>query len=186
MTNPMTTAGDIIVGGPSGTPTRFAIGAALRVLGVNSAGTAHDYKAISAGSGMSISQSDGSITIGIASSYINAGTYSPTVTLVTNAASATVNFGSYSVINNIVTGSLDVEIDPTAAGAVEVGLALPIASTFVSESGVRGVGNTITVAGENAQVKADSGNSRMKIVFTATDTGSRNYSITYQYQVTPP
>ena len=49
MTNPMTTAGDIIVGGASGTPNRLAIGTALQVLRVNSGGTGLEYATGGAG-----------------------------------------------------------------------------------------------------------------------------------------
>lgn len=43
MANPMTTAGDIIVGVSDGAPTRLGIGTANYSLGVNSAGTALEY-----------------------------------------------------------------------------------------------------------------------------------------------
>lgn len=43
MTNPMTTAGDIIYGGASGTPTRLGIGTAGQVLKVNSGATAVEW-----------------------------------------------------------------------------------------------------------------------------------------------
>ena len=43
MTNPMTTAGDIVTGGASGTPTRLGIGAALQHLRVNAGATALEY-----------------------------------------------------------------------------------------------------------------------------------------------
>lgn len=43
LTNPMTTAGDIIVGGTSGVPARLAMGAASKVLAVNSGGTALEW-----------------------------------------------------------------------------------------------------------------------------------------------
>lgn len=49
LTNPMTTAGDIIVGGIAGAPARLGIGAANTVLGVNNAGTAQEYKAFATG-----------------------------------------------------------------------------------------------------------------------------------------
>lgn len=45
--NPMTTAGDIIIGGSSGTPARLAMGSALQGLRVNTAGTALEYATIS-------------------------------------------------------------------------------------------------------------------------------------------
>lgn len=51
MTNPMTTAADIIVGGASGTPARLGKGTALQVLRVNAAGTALEYADPSGGGG---------------------------------------------------------------------------------------------------------------------------------------
>jgi hypothetical protein len=43
MLNPMTTAGDSIVGGASGVPARLALGSALQLRRVNAAGTAQEY-----------------------------------------------------------------------------------------------------------------------------------------------
>ena len=60
--NPMTFAGDLIVGGASGAPTRLAIGVTDQVLGVNAAGSAHEYKSLTAGTGMSISNTSGTVT----------------------------------------------------------------------------------------------------------------------------
>ena len=45
MANPMTTAGDIVIGSIGGTPARLGLGSALQVLRVNSAGTALEYAA---------------------------------------------------------------------------------------------------------------------------------------------
>lgn len=61
--NPMTFAGDLIVGGASGAPTRLALGTANQVLGVNSDATAHEYKSLTAGDGISITSSTGAITL---------------------------------------------------------------------------------------------------------------------------
>lgn len=49
LTNPMTAAGDIIVGSTGGTPARLGMGSALQVLRVNSAGTALEYAAAASG-----------------------------------------------------------------------------------------------------------------------------------------
>ena len=65
MTNPMTTAGDLIVGLASGTPSRLAIGSANQVLGINSAGTAHEYKTVSVSGGLSITHASNSITLSL-------------------------------------------------------------------------------------------------------------------------
>lgn len=50
-TNPMTTQGDIIYGGASGSPTRFPIGVAGRVLTVNAGATAPEWAAAAGGGG---------------------------------------------------------------------------------------------------------------------------------------
>lgn len=51
MTNPMTTQGDLIVGGASGTPGRLAKGTASQVLTMNSEATAPEWKDASGGGG---------------------------------------------------------------------------------------------------------------------------------------
>ena len=73
--NPMTTAGDIIVGGASGAATRMGLGTSNYVLGVNSAGTGLEYSdgsnipaisskqdTLTAGTGISISSNTISAT----------------------------------------------------------------------------------------------------------------------------
>lgn len=54
MSNPMTTAGDIIVGGTLGAPARLALGTALQQLRVNAAGTALEYFTPAGGSGTTV------------------------------------------------------------------------------------------------------------------------------------
>lgn len=51
MANPMTSAGDLIVGASGGAPSRLGMGSALQVLRVNSAGTGLEYAAPSGGGG---------------------------------------------------------------------------------------------------------------------------------------
>jgi hypothetical protein len=55
ITNPMTTAADLIVGGASGVPARLAKGAALQVLRVNAGATALEYADPASGGGTSLS-----------------------------------------------------------------------------------------------------------------------------------
>jgi len=57
MANPMTTAGDIIVGTSGGAPGRLGMGASLQVLRVNSAGTALEYATPAAGGLTNLSES---------------------------------------------------------------------------------------------------------------------------------
>jgi len=52
MSNPMTTAGDVIYGGASGTPTRLGVGTAGQVLTVNSGATAPEWATASGGTSL--------------------------------------------------------------------------------------------------------------------------------------
>jgi len=52
LNNPMTTAGDIITGGASGTPTRLGIGSALQTLRVNAGATALEFADPAGGGGV--------------------------------------------------------------------------------------------------------------------------------------
>ena len=54
MSNPMTTQGDVIYGGASGTPTRLAKGTAGQVLTMNSGATAPEWKTPSGGGGTEV------------------------------------------------------------------------------------------------------------------------------------
>ncbi len=60
--SPNTTRGDITVRGAS-VNARFAIGTANQVLGVNNAGTDHEYKTITAGTGVTVTHAAGTVTI---------------------------------------------------------------------------------------------------------------------------
>lgn len=52
MSNPMTTAGDVIYGGASGAPTRLGVGTAGQVLTVNAGATAPEWAAPGSGGGI--------------------------------------------------------------------------------------------------------------------------------------
>lgn len=58
MSNPMTTAGDIIQGGASGAPARLAIGTAGQILKVNAGATALEYGVEAGGSGSVVMDSN--------------------------------------------------------------------------------------------------------------------------------
>lgn len=90
--NPMTAAGDIIVGASGGTPTRLALGDINQVLGVNAGGTGHEYKYVLAGSGILVSHGTGTITLSVVdatppgSLLPYAGTSAPSGWLLANSA----------------------------------------------------------------------------------------------------
>lgn len=61
--NPLTTAGDIFIGGTAGIPARLGIGSANQVLGVVAAGGSHEYKSIVAGSGIAVAHTVNTVTV---------------------------------------------------------------------------------------------------------------------------
>lgn len=92
MTNPMTTAGDIITATSGGTPARLGLGTALHGLRVNSGGTAVEWAAITAVPTYSltvINDADYTVGAGITHVVYRAATGSKTITL--PAASSNTN-----------------------------------------------------------------------------------------------
>lgn len=88
MTNPMTTAGDVIYGGASGTPTRLAVGTAGQVLTVNAGATAPEWAAAASGGLTLALNEDGS---SFANFTGTAGTWASTGSIIqqTNTAATT-------------------------------------------------------------------------------------------------
>ena len=90
--NPMTAAGDIIVGASGGTPTRLALGDVNQILGVNAGGTGHEYKYIIAGSGIAVSHGTHTLTLSVVDAtppgalLPYAGTSAPSGWLLANSA----------------------------------------------------------------------------------------------------
>lgn len=62
-TNPMTTIGDIITGGTSGTPTRLALGSANYIPSVNTAGTGLEYRNLTVSGGLGGAFTTGQINL---------------------------------------------------------------------------------------------------------------------------
>jgi hypothetical protein len=112
------------------------------------------------------------------------GVYTPTLTNVTNVAASTAFECQYMQVGATVTVSGRVDIDPTAAGAVELGISLPVASNFGALEDCAGVASTPAVAtGEGAAILADVANDRASCQYIAVDTANRARYFTFTYQV---
>lgn len=110
-------------------------------------------------------------------------TYTPTLTNVTNVAASTAYQCQYMRINNTVTVSGRIDIDPTAAGAVEVGISLPVASNFGAIEDCAGVAAASGVAGQCAAIAADFTNDRAKLVYVAVDITNQPMYFNFTYQI---
>lgn len=114
---------------------------------------------------------------------LTSGTYTPTLTNVTNLDSSFANLCAYTRVGTIVTVSGRVDLDPTAAGDVELGISLPLASNFTNNMQCAGVAFCNSVAGMGAAILSDLTNDRASLRFVAVDTSNRLMMFVLQYQI---
>lgn len=113
-----------------------------------------------------------------------AGTYTPSLTNVTNVAASTAYESQYLRVGNTVTVSGKIDIDQTAAGAYEVGISLPIASNFGAEEDCAGTGaGTNAPSGSVIYIKADATNNRASLNGSDTDVSNHAHFYQFTYQV---
>lgn len=131
--------------------------------------------------GTALHNNAGAMT-GITNQYIGSGTYTPTLTNVTNLAGSTASVMHWIRVGNVVTVAGQIGIDPTAAGAIELGISLPIASDF--GAALRASGTAVAAAStECFAIRADSTNDRASLVGLAVDTTNHNIYVTFTYLV---
>ena len=111
------------------------------------------------------------------------GTYTPTLTNVTNLTASTAYQCQYSQVGTVVTVSGKVDVDPTAAVATELGISLPIASNLATAQNCGGVAFAAAVAGQGAAILADAANDRASMQWVAADLANRSMHFTFQYVV---
>lgn len=108
-------------------------------------------------------------------------TYTPTLTNTTNISASTARLATYMRVWQVVTVSGQLDIDPTATGAVLLGISLPIASAFTTAYQLGGTGSSIAIANESYGIEADPTNDRasMKNIAVSTANHTVCYSFTY-------
>lgn len=118
-------------------------------------------------------------------SVITDGTYTPTLTNITNVTASTAFVAQYMRVGNTITVSGRVDIDPTAATTLtQVDISLPIASDFVNTFQAGGIAFSSEVAGLGAAVAAETTNNRASILYTTgTDVANRSFSFSFTYLV---
>lgn len=121
--------------------------------------------------------------LGLNQSLPYSGTYTPTLTNVTNIDSSTAFACQYMRVGSMVTVSGKVTIDPTASSATELGMSLPIASNFANEEELAGNASDGTANNHPVRIKADATNNRAAFVFNPSGTGSADYSFVFMYQI---
>lgn len=112
------------------------------------------------------------------------GTYTPTLTNVTNLDSSTAVLLQYCVVGDFVTVSGQFNADPTAIGLTELRISLPIASNF---SGASNAGGTFRNSSSTVQdagvVIADGTNDQLLCRWIATVTSNQSFYFTCGYRI---
>lgn len=120
---------------------------------------------------------------GTASQYIASGTYTPTLTSVTNVAASTAFQCQWMRVGNVVTVSGRVSVDPTAAGATILGISLPLASNLGAIEDCAGVAFANAVAGQGAAIWGDATNDRASMEWVAIDVTNQGMSFIFTYEI---
>ena len=115
----------------------------------------------------------------------NSGTYTPTLTIVTNLDTVTAFPCQYLRVGNVVTVSGKISVDATLASTItELRMTLPVASAFTETHELAG---TITAGGAVPSyagvVYADTANDMAFIRYNGGETGVRSMFFTFTYQV---
>jgi hypothetical protein len=109
------------------------------------------------------------------------GTWTPELTKTTNIAAATAYLSNYFRIGDKVHFDGVVAIDPTAAGAILLGISLPIASNFTTSLCLSGT--AANVNSEVARLFADSTNKRMSLQGVVTGTTNIAWGFHGSYRI---
>lgn len=114
------------------------------------------------------------------------GTYTPTLTNVTNVTSSIAYQCQYMRVGNVVTVSGAIDIDANATNVeTEVGISLPIASNFVGAQNLSGSGgfDGTTTWGEMALLRADLASDRARLMCRPTSSSPRTCNFHFTYRI---
>lgn len=162
--SPMTTGGDLIYGGASGTGTRLANGTVGMIL---------------------VSQGGTSAPVWTAPDS----TYTPTVAGVTNVTASTAVQCQFYRFGNMVMVFGHVIVDPASGAGVvtEVSLTLPIARSgnFSDLNQAQGSGGCLNAAtqSQGGSITANTGSQLVYYTFTATDGTNRRHGFSFSYML---
>lgn len=122
---------------------------------------------------------------GLAAAFIGlSGTYTPTLTNVTNIAASTAYLCQYLRFGNTVLVSGKVDVDPTlTATGSELGISLPIASNFGDIIDCGGVAFAAAVAGQGAAILGDATNNRASMKWVSSDISNQGMAFIFTYRV---
>jgi hypothetical protein len=110
------------------------------------------------------------------------GTYTPTLTHVTNITTSANYITGYLRVGNIVTVSGEITISNTGTGNTQIDIELPIPSNFSQVNQLGGVGSSYGTQ-ECAAIYANPTPNTAAFRYLASTTSSKNWFFTFTYQV---
>lgn len=120
---------------------------------------------------------------GSATLVLSSGTYTPTLTGVTNVTASTAYVCQYHRVGSVVSVAGKVDVDPTAPGLTQLGISLPVASNFAAAEQCGGAACAPGIAGEAAALLADATNDRAEMDWTTVDITNQSFYFTFSYLV---
>lgn len=122
----------------------------------------------------------------LTTAYSSAGAYAPTLTGVANVAASTPGTIIYVRVGNIVTGGVNFNVDPTAAGptVTQLGISIPVASDFTTSGDAQGVCSSSVSTTERAgAIIADATNNRLEMQIATADSANHSMYCSFTYIV---
>lgn len=126
---------------------------------------------------------DSEVIAAIAALNLDSGTYTPALTNVANLDASTAYQCQYMRVGSVVTVSGRVDVDPTAPGSVQLGIALPIASNIGATEDCAGAAAASGIAGLSAAILGDATNNRAQLQFIGVDLTNQPLYFSFTYQV---
>lgn len=133
---------------------------------------------VGAGTGITVNADDIALTVPTAS-----GTYTPTLTNVTNIDSSSVASFQYMRVGDVVTVSGLVQFDPTAAALCELDMTLPIASNFANQRECAGTAGAPGYAANTATIYANTTGDLARLSVVATMTVNATWMLHFTYRI---
>lgn len=114
---------------------------------------------------------------------VSSGTYTPTLFNVANLTASTAYQCQWSRAGSVVTVSGKADIDPTAAGSVQLGISLPVASNIGAAENCAGTAFAPGIAGQGAAILGDATNDRAQMQWVAVDVTNQAMFFTFSFLV---
>lgn len=118
----------------------------------------------------------------VTASNLLSGTYTPTLTGVTNVAATTSAVCQYMRVGNVVTVSGAVQVDPTAAAGTALRLSLPVASNLANARELAGTG-TFELNYEPVRITGDVANNEALLELLPINTANQILSFHFTYLI---